>query len=137
MALVLGQDKRVGKWMARRLGTTFFPPITAIGIDDGGGELRGGVVFHDWNRANIELTVVLDRQIRRGEIKGLRHYVFDQLGAKRATFRTLSSNRLAILFLSRHAKFEAVLEDWFPEGAAWQFAVLRDDPRWARWRVEI
>jgi len=137
MTLLLGKDRRVGKWVASRLGTTFFPPFTAIGLVDEGEGLCGGVVFHDWNGANIEITVVLERQIKRSEIRGLRHYVFEQLGARRATFRTLASNRLAILFLSRHAKFEAVLEDWFPEGSAWQFAVLRDDPRWMRWRVEI
>lgn len=137
MGLLLGQDEVVAQWVGDRIGTGFFPPYTAIGICDRAERLQGGVVFHDWNGANLELTVVLDRPLQRGEIKGLRHYVFDQLQARRVTFRTLAGNFSARRFLDRHATFEAHLPRWFKDGDAAQYRVLCNDPQWLRWKVEI
>lgn len=137
MGLLLGQDAEVGEWVGRKVGASFFPPLTAIGIVDRYDKLAGGIVFHDWNGSNLELTIALDRPLVRGEIKGIRHYVFDQLRARRVTLRTLADNFSARRFLERHATLEAHLPRWFKDGDAVQYRVLEDDPRWLRWKVEI
>lgn len=137
MSLLLGKDARVAKWVVEKVQASIFEPFTAIGITASDGTLKGGIIFHDWNGANLELTIALDRPLLHGEVKGLRHYVFDQLNAKRVTFRTLATNAPACRFLEAHATFEAHLPDWFKDGDAVQYCVHRDDPHWLRWKVQL
>lgn len=137
MGLLLGQDERVADWVRTTLGSEFYAPFVAIGITDDGGQIRGGLVFHHWNGANVVVAAGLERPFRRGEIRGIRHYAFEQLGAKRITFRPPANRPSVIRFLSRHATPEAVLPDWYPDCDAVQFVIKHDDPRWLKHKVEV
>jgi hypothetical protein len=76
------------EFVAREVGTAFYPPLTAIG-EERGGEVVAGIVFNCWTGRDIELTVACRRgALSRTLLRTAGAYVFGQLGCGRATFTT-------------------------------------------------
>lgn len=130
MSFLFGADARVANWVAERVGATVWPPFTAIGITDEHGGLVGGLVFNDYNGANVEITGALDRPLRPGEARGIGYYVFRQLGCRRVTFRTKAGNERAARLLSRHMTIEARLRGFYADDDGVQYVLHRDACRY-------
>jgi len=73
------------------LGIELHPPYIPFGMFRDG-ELIGGVIFNEYNGANIEVTVYAPTGMKRGCIRDVMLYVFKDLKCTRLTARTKKSN---------------------------------------------
>lgn len=94
MNLVFGDDQRIADWVGNELGIVMAPPYTAIGGTRDGSTIEIGVVFNNWNGANLDISLVSRRGLSRGAIRAVYHYVFKQAKARRLTAITRRSNEL-------------------------------------------
>lgn len=92
MKLVFGEDDRVAKWVGDHLNIQMTPPYVAIGGTLNGQDLRIGVVFNNWNGSNFDISLYGPRSLRRGDLRAIYHYAFEQAGAVRLTAITRRSN---------------------------------------------
>lgn len=114
MRIVAGHDEVVAQWTREKMGLALHPPYTALGVIDHEGTLRGSLVFHDWNGANIEITIYLPRALQRGIIKAAFQYAFVQVGAIRLTAKVRRDNVPMRKLLPRLGfAFEATLKSYY------------------------
>lgn len=92
MNLVVDADALVAEWAQDRLGPLLFTSYRAFGVADGGGSLRGAMLFHDYNGSNIEITIYGPGCINRRFIRYAFDYAFRVNGASRLTARTRRGN---------------------------------------------
>lgn len=133
MRLVFGQDELVAQYVFGHLGIALVPPYTAIGGTRDGKTLCIGVVFNQYNGSNIEITLYGPGSLTRGAIRGVYHYVFEQLGVGRVSAKTKRSNNNMQRLLPRFGfKFEGISERYFgPQKAddAIRFVLFPDEAR--------
>lgn len=114
MRLVFGEDQHVADWVSERLGVHIAPPFTAIGATKDGRSLCAGAVFNRWNKFDIEIHLAGPGCMTRGNLRGVFHYVFVQIGAIRATAVTKRSNAPMRRLLPRLGfQFEGVSKQYF------------------------
>lgn len=122
----------VGPWVQARSGGTYVPGIsTAIGklVE---GELRGGVLYCDFNGANIFMhTAGEGNWVDRKLLWMAFDYPFNQLKVKRVSGVVAASNLQARRF-DEHLGFalEATLTDAHPDGDLLLYVMRRDSCRW-------
>lgn len=92
MKLVTGADHIVAEWAQDRLGPMLFSSYRAFGVADDDGQLRGAMLFHDYNGSNIEITIYGPGCIRRALICYAFDYAFRVNRAERLTARTRRGN---------------------------------------------
>lgn len=114
MQLVYGQDNAVALWVARQLQLSIHPPYVAIGVVADDGRELGGMVFNDWNGANMEVTVYGPRALNRMTLRAAFNYVFNEAKAIRLTARTKRNNkRMRKLLLRIGFEYEGTMKDYF------------------------
>lgn len=91
MRIVIDESDRVTAWVCEAVNATFYGPHRGIGIERDG-KLVAGVVLHDFNGSNIELTVrgraffgrTFQAYIREyGRANGVRHVTVRQRSGDR------------------------------------------------------
>ncbi len=133
--IVADQPERVGRWVCERAGGQWKGCETAIGIEKDG-HLVGGVVFDDFNGANINMHVASDGSrawLNREFLWFVFYYPFVQLGVKRVT-GIVPSNNLAARSFDEHIGFrlEATLKDAHPAGDLLIYVMKPEYCRWLR-----
>lgn len=130
-------EQRAAKWVEEQLGTVIVPPFEAAGIYDDTGQI-GGVVFNDFNDANIELTAAGNGAFGRDVSIWIASYVFNTLGCKRMTIRTKPANKAALLSAMRWGwKFEGFQPDYYPDGDAVIMGLQRKNlPEWIQKAID-
>lgn len=116
MLLVGGQDQVVADWAGQAFGKPFLQPLSAFGITEADGLLKGAVIFNDFQgkNANIEMTYFGPGTISRGIIRALAAYAFIQNNVSRVTCKTRRDNVIARKILPRLGfKFEGVLKRYW------------------------
>lgn len=124
MNLLFMRDQEVADWVAQRiphLRGPGFGACRAIGVISDQGEMLAGVVYHDFQAAyeTIQLSMAADspRWAKRGVIRGLLHYPFEQVGIHKLWTATPHTNTRAIKFNKGVGfKQEAVLAHQFGVG---------------------
>ncbi len=116
--LVYGDDFRVCAYIEHRLRQVFSPPYTTIGATaDEAKTICGGALFNHWNGSNIEITLaVAPGVLNRRTIGAVYKYMFEHIGARRATAITRRSNILMRDLLPRlgfNAEPEGVLKQFY------------------------
>jgi RimJ/RimL family protein N-acetyltransferase len=105
MKLVCGQDAAVAAWVRARIPHMAggdFGPCVAIGVEDEDGHLVAGAVYHGYNElpggGDIQMSMAAEsaRWARRGVIRGLLDYPFNQAGCHRLTTLTPARNTRAL-----------------------------------------
>jgi hypothetical protein len=91
--LVFGQDDQVAKWVSENIGIVMVPPYVAIGGTRDGRTLCIGVVFNDYNKSNVEISLYGPGALTRGNISAIYQYAFNQLGVNRVTAKTRRTNK--------------------------------------------
>lgn len=125
----------IGPWVCSRAGGTWTPGRgTGIGrVRDG--ELVGGVLYEDWNGANVVAHIAGEGQgwLDRELLWTMFDYPFNQLGVTRITGVVPSANAAARRF-DEHLGFvqEAVLEGAHPDGDLIVYRMRRDECKWLR-----
>lgn len=131
--LILGCDEMVAAWVGEKLGTKFIPPYTTIGATKDGNDLCAGAVFNDYTGSNLEITLVSDGGLTRGNIRAVFSYAFDQVKVNRLSAKTKRSNKAMRRMLPRFGfKFEGISAQYFgPTRAddAIRFVLFHEDAR--------
>jgi hypothetical protein len=143
MRLLFGQDAAVANWVACRIPKLeavvptlpfgeVFGPMTAIGVVDGAGHLRGGVVYHNLHPifGSIELSCASEgrRWLTRPILRALLNYPFGQLKLARCTSVTPRKSGEPREFLERLGfKREGVLRRGFGDDHAVVYGLLREE----------
>lgn len=105
MKLVCGRDAVVAEWVRARIPHMAggdFGPCVAIGVEDDTGRLVAGAVYHGYNAlpggGDIQMSMAADsaRWARKGVIRGLLDYPFNQAGCHRVTTITPLRNARAL-----------------------------------------
>lgn len=121
MRLIADQPEIIAQFVATGLQRTFHPPYTALGWVMERGEkwtLVGGVVFNDYNGANIEASIYWSGPVTRQPITDTVRYVFEQCKCVRLTAKTERGNRKMRRILPRLGfQIEAELKDFFGPGS--------------------
>jgi len=123
---------RVVDWVAKRLKATYNMP-QGIGLEKRG-EIVAGVVFDEFNGANINIAVASDgsrRWLNRKFLWAVFDYAFIVCGAKRITALIAESNADSQRFCTHIGfTYEATLEDAHIDGDILIFRLFRRDCRW-------
>lgn len=132
--LIYGQENVIGPWVAARTGGTWTPGRgTAIGVEHDG-ELVAGVLYEDYNGANLQMHIAAEpgcHWATRGNLRAFFSYPFDQLKCKRITGVVADSNLQSenmCDFLGM--KLEAVMQDAHPLGNLNVYRMTRAECRW-------
>ena len=134
--MIVFDADRIGPWVCERAGGTWVKGRgTAIGLEDGSsGELLAGVLYDDWNGANVNMHVAAvpgRKWLNREFLRVCFDYPFNQLHVKRVTGLVASVNLDAMRFdLHLGFKLEATLKDAHPEGDMNILVMRREDCRW-------
>jgi RimJ/RimL family protein N-acetyltransferase len=131
--LVFGHDADIAQWAASNLGIEISPPFVAIGVADAAG-LRGGIVYNNYNRHDIEMSIYGPGCMYRGVIRAALSYPFDQLGVLRVTAQTRRGNKLMRALLPRLGfELEGVKRRHFGPNRrddAFVYGLLREQNKW-------
>jgi RimJ/RimL family protein N-acetyltransferase len=125
---------RIGPWVCRRAGGAWIPGRgTAIGKEKAG-ELVAGVLYEDWNGANIVCHIAGEGAWANREfLRVIFDYPFNQLKVRRITVPVASVNHISRRFVE-HLGFEleTTLADAHPEGDILLYRITPDKCRWLR-----
>lgn len=127
----------VGPWVVARGGGIWFPGRgTAIGKLNEAGELVAGVLYEDWNGANIVCHIAGEGNWATKEfLHIIFDYPFNQLGVKRITAPNASDNATSINLVKRMGfELECTLTQATPSGDLLLFRMFRDDCRFLKGR---
>ena len=136
MVEIVFDADRIGPWVCERAGGTWLPGRgTAIGLQRDG-ELVAGVLYEDYNGANVVMHVASDGTgawLTKAYLRTCFDYPFRQLGCRRVTGIVPSSNEKALAF-DQHLGFEveATLSDAHSDGDLIVLRMKREDCRWIR-----
>lgn len=130
MILVLDAEDEVALWVGHKIGAVIVPPYTALGWRGENGALIAGVVFNDFNGANVEITAAADR-LTRGMIVVALHYAFEQLQCRRVSLHVARGNE-RVRAMAKRAGFveECIKKDFTLQGDVHSLRLLRRDNRW-------
>lgn len=107
MRLVFGEDQHVAAWTARRIPHMgeggFVAPYTAIGVVDDTGAPVAGVIYNTYNpmagTLEVSMAASSPRWARKGVIKALLFYPFEQLGVRKLFAVLPHTNERALKFI--------------------------------------
>lgn len=143
MGFVFGQDQVVAAWVESRLKgiSNGFGQYSAIGIEEGG-KLIAGVVYHDYRRFNIQLSMAGESPhwCSRRTLKILLGYPFNQLMVERITACTAKNNkRLRSMVTRLGFKLEGTFRRGFDGNKDMVvYGMLREEAaRWINRKVEV
>lgn len=129
----------VGPWVSEKTGGTWTKGRgTAIGkIQEG--KLVAGVLFEDWNGANIICHIAGDGNwATKGFLHLIFHYPFNQLGVKRMTAPIAASNAKSINLVTKMGfTLECTLAQANPDGDVHIFRMFREECKYLRGKYEI
>lgn len=121
-------DNRVAIFVSERLGYALCPPYSCAGIERDG-ELIAGVIFNNWEGADIHVTAAGSMWTKEF-MQAIGEYVFDQLGCQRMTFIT-EKKAVGRLAEKLGAKKEGRLRNHFGANRdGLLFGCLRDEYRY-------
>ena len=92
--------------------------------------LHGAIILNNFDRHNIDLTIMAFEPWKISDVRDLARYVFVQLDCKRATCITLATNEKAInRLISMGFKREGLMRERFPQGDAIVFGLTRNEQK--------
>lgn len=112
--LVFGHDDVVAAWAEKRFGYEIPNRFCSVGVIRADGSLCGAAVFHNFNRANVEISFYGPRAITLGVAVGLMQFVFERFKISRVTAMTQRANRSVVKGLPKVGfKFEGVARRFY------------------------
>lgn len=139
--ILVGHDDLVGPWVSYRYGGKWHSGQGAtIGLEDARFGLIAGVVYTDFNGANVNMHLAAHGSswLTREFLWICFDYPFNQLGCRRVTGIVPASNERAMKF-DKHLGFEleATLKDAAPDGDVHLLCMRRDQCRWLSLRSRV
>ncbi|MBX4940994.1 MULTISPECIES: GNAT family N-acetyltransferase [Rhizobium] len=116
----------IAAWVGAKIGVSFEPPYTALAHVDRG-RIIAAYVFNVWTGHDVEVSLAADR-LSVTLMRAAFRYVVEQLGCRRATFRTRSDNMQAQKALDRlGAQLEGRQRGYFGDCDALLYGILKED----------
>ncbi|PDT23909.1 GNAT family N-acetyltransferase [Rhizobium hidalgonense] len=116
----------IAAWVGGKIGVAFHPPFAAIAQVQGG-RIIAGYVFNVWTEHDVEVSLAADR-LSKTLMRAAFRYVVDQLGCRRATFRTRTDNVPAQRALeSLGARLEGRQRAYFGDCDALLYGIMKED----------
>ncbi|MBX4954298.1 GNAT family N-acetyltransferase [Rhizobium lentis] len=116
----------IAAWVGAKIGVSFEPPYTALAQVDRG-RIIAGYVFNVWTEHDVEVSLAADR-LSITLMRAAFRYVVDQLGCRRATFRTRADNLPAQKALDKlGARLEGRQTAYFGDCDALLYGILKED----------
>lgn len=114
-------------------GQTFSPPFVGLVVTEGEA-LIAALVFNNFDRINLDLSICVLRPLRVGAIRDVARYVFGRLRVERLTCVTQAENKGAIdRALRLGFTFEGRQRRRFPGGKdGLMFSLLASEQKFAR-----
>jgi RimJ/RimL family protein N-acetyltransferase len=125
----------IGPWVCAKTGGTWIKGRgTAIGKLNQNGDLVAGVLYEDWNKANVIQHIAADGNwATRGFLRLIFDYPFNQLNVKRVSAPIAASNKKCItLVKSMGYTLECTLEQANPDGDVHIFRMFRNECKYIR-----
>ena len=98
--VIYGQDERLLPWAQERIGVTFRPDATTIGLERDG-EIRAVVVFDAFSETDAQMHIASDGTkawMNKALLLSAFAYPFTQLGLLRLTGLVTADNQAALEF---------------------------------------
>ena len=130
----------VGPWVASRTGGTWSPGRgTAIGKLDDQGKLIAGVLYEDWNGANIVCHIAGEGNwASRRFLNVIFDYPFNQLEVRRITVPVGSTNIKSIHLVTRMGfALESTLAQAIPGGNLLLYRMFRSECQYLRGKYAL
>ncbi|MBP2442842.1 GNAT family N-acetyltransferase [Rhizobium leguminosarum] len=116
----------IAAWVGQKIGVSFHPPYTALAHVDRG-RVIAGYVFNVWTEHDVEVSLAADR-LSLTLMRAAFGYVVNQLGCRRATFRTRADNISAQRALDRlGARLEGRQTAYFGDCDALLYGIMKED----------
>lgn len=116
----------IAAWVGERIGVKFDPPYTAI-AEVRNGRIIAAYVFNMWTQHDVEVSLAADR-LTVGLMQRAFSYVVNDLGCRRATFRTRADNIPAQRCLERlGGKLEGRQRLYFGDCDGLLYGILKED----------
>lgn len=137
--IIRTQNVGVGEWVCDRTGGTWSPHnTTSLGIALNS-ELIAGVLYDNFNGANIQMHVAAEDGkywLTKDFLFEVFYYPFEYLQCKRAT-AIIPSTNAASLNICKRLGFteEAVLKEAHPEGDLIVFSLRKTDCKWLKLKL--
>lgn len=129
---VAQNDERAGRAMQHALGVTVALPFVGLTVTEGE-KLIAVFVFNNFDRQNVDMSVVALGSLQIACIRDIARYVFHRLRVKRVTCVTHVENYGAIdRLLKLGFVFEGRLRSRFPQGDGLMFSLLKSEQRFVR-----
>lgn len=125
----------VGPWVCARGGGDWVAGRgTAIGKLDSEGKLMAGVLYEDYNGANIICHIAGEGNwATKGFLNIIFDYPFNQLGVKRITAPNASNNHKSINLVKRMGfELECIMSEATPVGDILLFRLFRENCKYLR-----
>ena len=121
----------VARFVSDQLGFGLCPPYTALGIATDEGDIIAGVIFNNFEGADVHITVA-GKGWTRAFMRAVGDYVFGQLQCERMTITT-EQPAVAMLGTRLGGQIEGRLRNHFGPGKdGLVVGVLKDEYRWYR-----
>jgi RimJ/RimL family protein N-acetyltransferase len=133
--LLTNHDDIVGPWVVEKTGGFWLAGSgTTVGLVDDQKGLIAGILYQDYNGANVSMHIAAEpgaRWMTREFLWAAFHYPFEQLKCKRVTGLVADTNLVARRF-DEHLGFslEATLKDAHIEGDLLVYVMHKKDCRW-------
>ncbi len=124
-------DDSVAAFVCDKIGKPIIPPYTCMGMVNDEGEITAGVVFNDYERTDIHVTVA-GSGWTRGFIAEVGRYVYSTLGCERITVIT---EQPSVVQLAQRmgGEIEGVLRNHFGRDRdGYLVGILKED-----WRFKL
>jgi len=106
---------KVAAYVAGRLETNFYPPFTALGVEQNG-EIVAGIVFNCWTGPDVQLTIAAEPTgMTRRFLRRVGLYITKELGCIRATIETEQPHVIEMA-MRMGGRVEGVKRDLYGEG---------------------
>ena len=125
----------IGPWVAERTGGSWTPGRgTAIGKVTNDGTIQAGVLYEDWNGANLVCHIAGEGNwANRQFLNVIFDYPFNQLKVKRMTAPIASTNARSINLVTKMGfELECTLTQATPDGDMFLFRMFRDECKYIR-----
>lgn len=128
MTVIFGHDQTIAEWVGKKVGKPFSPPYVAFGTINSEGTLTSGVVFTNYQKDSIELSLAGHGVIQRSLWFAIINYVFDQLACSRLGIVTNERNKAVRRMAPKMGfKFEGPLRKRFGDEDGFSYSLTDDD----------
>ncbi len=106
----------VGEWVAVRIGGTYIPGSTAIGLEKDG-EIIAGVTYESWNGKSIMAHMAVSGRLTPAFVAAIFDYAYKVCGVEKVILPVGSTNEKSIRLVENMGfSEEARIRDACPEG---------------------